>query len=513
MGPGSCGDDGNSESLFIENSTQKKAKIETECEETDRIDWISQLPDALIIQILSLLSLTDACRTTILSKRWQYLWTCIDNLSYHNKEYSCPDSLTAHKFISLTDNVLPLLSCSSIKKLSLGFMLNYDDGVSYNPKIDKWLEFAVNKKMEDLFLNILYTVRADKHDQPYSLPQVLCSSSSIVKLECWNCRISEDYVLNWKSLKNLTLEYLFLREKHIEQIMSNCPQLESLKLCAFCGFNRLHMTSPKCRRLQLTDHDHPDGDWGSFEGDCFFEIVAPYVQHLKISGNFDHSEIRLKGLTSLVHAELTFCADEYDENTVKDLLVSVRCANELILSSWYIKVISSLIFEKESFISLPLLECKWLAISSHITNYSFPGLDTLLKSTLNLENLMIAPDMPPDQLFPEDAIVLSDDAYLSLHADNFKYFLYKLKNVKVISSFCNRVDRADGAKLRQLLKFLLEHAINLEKLIIAPEHKECNFCSTGISELMESVLAFPTTSKSAVISFGSISHNIFSKDI
>ncbi|MCD9644157.1 hypothetical protein HAX54_032174 [Datura stramonium] len=501
---GSSGDDGNSEGRNLENSPQKR-EIQTECAETACIDWISELPDSIIVQILSLLPITNACKTTILSKRWQCLWTSIDNVIFRNAcnrlEYMALD-----KFISFTDNVLPLLSCLSIKKFNLYFDFDYDDGVSYSLKIDNWLEFAVNKKVEDLYLNIWYSVDPEEHDQPYSLPQVFCSSSSIVKLDCRYCRISEDRVLNWTSLKSLTLGYLFLREEHIEQIMSNCPQLESLKLRSFCGFNRLHVTSPNCRRLQLTNHHHPIGDWGSFEGDCGFEVVAPYVQHLKISENFDHTEIRLGDLSSLVHADLTFCRDEYDasnETTVEDLLVSIRCANELIVSPWLIKVISDLMFEGED-ISLPLLECRWLMISSRISKYFFPGLDNLLRSTPYLENLMLSHDMPCYHCFPDDDIIIWGVNYLSLQENIFKVSLQNLKIVKVISPFCSRIHTAVTTELPHLLKFLLEHAINLEKLIVAPEHKGCNRCSTHISKLMKYLLAFPRTSKSAVVSLGSV---------
>ncbi|OIT06434.1 hypothetical protein A4A49_11593 [Nicotiana attenuata] len=91
----------------------------------------------------------------------------------------------------------------------------------------------------------------------------------------------EECVLNWTFLKSLTLTYLFLGD---EQIASSCPQLESLELQEFCGFHRLHITSPKCRRLQLIDYKHPDKGWGSLGRDCSFEIVAPYVQHIKFSG-------------------------------------------------------------------------------------------------------------------------------------------------------------------------------------------------------------------------------------
>lgn len=175
----SYGDYESSKSLVIDQSPQKKVKTGTNFEEIDPIDRISQLPDALNIKILSLLSITDAFKTTILSKHWQHFWTSIDNIVYGNEEYGCSDSSTAHKFISLTDKVLPLFSCSSIKKFNLNFIFEYDDGVSYFPKIDKCLEFAVNKKVEDLCLNIGYIVDPTEHDQSYTLPEVLFSSSSL----------------------------------------------------------------------------------------------------------------------------------------------------------------------------------------------------------------------------------------------------------------------------------------------------------------------------------------------
>ncbi|KAK4709744.1 hypothetical protein R3W88_004257 [Solanum pinnatisectum] len=485
--PSSHGDDGNSESWLIENSPQIKAKIETECEETSLIDRISQLSDALIVQILSRLSITDAFRTTILSKHWQYFWTSIDNLVYDNEDFSRSDSSMVHKFISLTDNVLPLLRTSSIKKCSLNFVFKHEDDVSYFPVIDKWLEFAVNKKVEGLYLNISYDIDVIEHDQPYSLPEVFCSSS-----------ILDDCVLNWTSLKSLTLESLLIWDEHIKQIMPNCPQLESFNLYGFCGFNRLHMTSPKCKRLKLIDHYHPIGDWYPFEGDCCFEVVAPYVEHLTISGDFDYTEIELKDLSSLDHAKLDLCSDEFDsmdEDILKDLLVSV-------ISIW--------MMDQKLNVSLPLLECRWLTISCYISKVSFPMLDKLLRSTPNLENLMIFPDIEDHSFLQDEEYTKTLELYdLHLFEENiFKVSLQNLKNVKVMP-FCSGTGTSKTVELDQFLKLILEHAINLEKLVIVPKHKGCNSCFTNISQLMKCLLLFPRTSISAVISSGPVTQNVF----
>ncbi|KAK4346675.1 hypothetical protein RND71_033014 [Anisodus tanguticus] len=94
---------------------------------------------------------------------------------------------------------------------------------------------------------------------------------------------------------------------------------------------------------------------------------------------------------------------------------------------------------------------------------------------------MISPTMPYCRCFLDENIVLSGLNYLTLQDNIFKVSLQNLKNVKVISSFCSRIHIAD---LPQFLKFLLEHAMNLEKLVIAPEHKGCNICYTNISILI-----------------------------
>ncbi|XP_049382283.1 uncharacterized protein LOC125846734 [Solanum stenotomum] len=127
-------------------------------------------------------------------------------------------------------------------------------------------------------------------------------------------------------------------------------------------------------------------------------------------------------------------------------------------------------------VSLPLLECRWLTISSYISKVSFPMLDKLLRSTPNLENLMIFHDIE-DKKYTE-TLELYD--LLSFEENIFKVFLQNLKNVKVIP-FCSGTRTSEAAELDQFLKFLLEHAINLEKLVIVPKHKECNSCFTNIS--------------------------------
>ncbi|KAG5570956.1 hypothetical protein H5410_060722 [Solanum commersonii] len=136
-------------------------------------------------------------------------------------------------------------------------------------------------------------------------------------------------------------------------------------------------------------------------------------------------------------------------------------------------------------------------------------LDNLLRSTRNLENLMIFPDMPEsfqftiflcqiniDPLLPRrlqfhyyipyffegDDINLLGDKYLSIEQNIFKVSLHNLKNVKVMP-FCSGMRSFDAIKV----------------------HKDCNSCPSNTSNIMKHLLAFPT---GAITSFRPISHNV-----
>ncbi|KAJ1391948.1 Leucine-rich repeat domain superfamily [Sesbania bispinosa] len=47
-------------------------------------DFISRLPDEVLLSILSLLSIDEGVRTSILSKRWVSVWTKTTHLDCHS---------------------------------------------------------------------------------------------------------------------------------------------------------------------------------------------------------------------------------------------------------------------------------------------------------------------------------------------------------------------------------------------------------------------------------------------
>ncbi|XP_015065363.1 uncharacterized protein LOC107010597 [Solanum pennellii] len=105
-------------------------------------------------------------------------------------------------------------------------------------------------------------------------------------------------------------------------------QLFSVNVGNICG--------PRLLPVDLMRSLFPSWTMHDTRIDCYIEIVAPYVQHLKISGDFVGVEVRLGHLSSLIQAHLTY--ELYDFRVSGEVIdKSIACANELIIPSWYIK--------------------------------------------------------------------------------------------------------------------------------------------------------------------------------
>ncbi|KAH9621404.1 hypothetical protein KSS87_012538 [Heliosperma pusillum] len=205
-------------------------------------DRISGLPDDIILTFLSPMGMKEAAKTSILSKRWRYLWAKRTHLDFN---YLCvlpardPDIgislFTASekgKYINWVNQVVGLHCSPCIDTFRLNFDLDSRDAHHF----DKWVKFAVSRKVKNLELNsrlygAFYTPGVD-----------------ILKL---SVGIGDSGIT---SLTSLHLNRVDVGGDFIEFLLSNCHHLERLYVGNSNLLVRLKVIGLACKLKQLALH-------------------------------------------------------------------------------------------------------------------------------------------------------------------------------------------------------------------------------------------------------------------
>ena len=95
---------------------------------------ICSLPDSILQHILSLLQIKEAVKTSVLSKRWEFLWTSISKLDF-KEDLEQSDEKRAD-FMDFVEKALLLNDSSSIHTFSLTCEV---PSVGPPPLINSWI--------------------------------------------------------------------------------------------------------------------------------------------------------------------------------------------------------------------------------------------------------------------------------------------------------------------------------------------------------------------------------------
>ncbi|XP_070048132.1 F-box/LRR-repeat protein At3g03360-like isoform X3 [Nicotiana tomentosiformis] len=183
-------------------------------------DRLSQLPDEILVSILSQLTLREAVRASSLSSRWRYLWMHVTRLNFDviskvrdkalNPDFCEKEGL---RHINWINHVVDLHRSHTLEEFSVRLLFEGN----FKCEIDKWLKFASSKKVEslELFLLIGYWVESDR----YSIP-----------IELLNHGSSDASLFGFGALKSLTLDGIDVCNQVAKIFLSNCPLLEQLSI-------------------------------------------------------------------------------------------------------------------------------------------------------------------------------------------------------------------------------------------------------------------------------------------
>ncbi|KAG7532945.1 F-box domain [Arabidopsis thaliana x Arabidopsis arenosa] len=232
-------------------------------------DRISELPDALLLKILSFLPTNIVVATSVLSKQWRSLWKLVPNL-----EFDCEDYESEH----YTFSEIVCKSFLSHKAPVLeSFRLQFGSEKLNLVDIGLWVGIAFSRHLRELVLDF-YPAEL-RTGTTFTFPSSLCTCNTLETLKLV-LRILVDMPspVVMKSLRTLHLEFVSYKdESSIRNLLSGCPGLEELRLYRGddSDIEVFTIEVPSLQRLMV--HDNNDGPefWG-------YLINAPSLKYLLI---------------------------------------------------------------------------------------------------------------------------------------------------------------------------------------------------------------------------------------
>ncbi|CAN7008482.1 unnamed protein product [Brassica rapa subsp. trilocularis] len=233
------------------------------------MDRISGLSDGLLVKILSFVPTEVAVPTSILSKRWKFVWMWVPKLEFVMNHFD-PD-IALEDFINKN---LPLLRAQVIEKFRLQCFYK-----SFRPEeINKWVGITVSRCIRELNINFFSCYH--KEELPMLLPSSLYTCKSLVTLKLTGHRLLVDVprTVSLPSLKTLLLrEVTYSTEDSLRLLLSYCPLLEDLVIGRYSDDNirGIIIISPSLQRLTLAI----DGG-ASYSNE--YVIVTPSLKYIKV---------------------------------------------------------------------------------------------------------------------------------------------------------------------------------------------------------------------------------------
>ncbi|XP_062079495.1 putative F-box protein At3g29830 [Humulus lupulus] len=207
--------------LPLKKRSLLKGKRATMDDYHDHDDRISKLPDDILVLIINCLSLRDAARTSVLSRRWKNQWTLISGTMEFDASTTMEDmrwlrkerSFERPRYANWVNRVMARHMSSKLDELKICFDLDN----SFSIDINNWVGFAAVKEVKKL--NLGFPGRwGGMLRNPYCLSISTLSNRMGQKLN------SEAF----SSLTDLNLSFVNVNDEVVEYFLAKSPNLVNL---------------------------------------------------------------------------------------------------------------------------------------------------------------------------------------------------------------------------------------------------------------------------------------------
>ncbi|CAL9247108.1 unnamed protein product [Arabidopsis halleri] len=271
-------------------------------------DRISELPEALLLHILSSLPTETVIATSVLSKSWKSLWKMVPNLKF--------DSRYHHTF---SENV-----CRSL--------------ISHKAPVLDSLHLRIGDMSDALDVGILIGIAFARHMRKFVLkfkfleesyvrfPSAWCSCNDTLEILKLKYFILLDFpsLVCLKSLRKLHLYHVkFKDEESVCNLLCGCPSLEDLVVHRYSTIDvpTYPIVVPSLQRLTIYDY------YG--EGVGGYVINAPSLRYLNIDGINGLEFCLIEKAPELVEAKISGIFEIANENILESLTSAKRLSLHL----------------------------------------------------------------------------------------------------------------------------------------------------------------------------------------
>ncbi|AEE79854.1 unnamed protein product [Arabidopsis thaliana] len=450
------------------------------------MDRISSLSNDIISNIVSFLSAKDAAVASVLSKRWQNIYTIVPNLEFDN---------TLENQGSLTDflnGLLALPASTRIKNVSI--KRRGRDGPNRDADLNRFLCNVLKRGVLKLKLDIWVTL-----DGRYSLPVEVFTCKTLVELELGSILqidlVPENALL--PALKTLIIDAVQFSDQSgcaFQKLLSSCPVLVELRMLnvqwEHWQWSR-RVSSPTLEKLTMNHRYHFGNTYYDMEGITF---DTPSLTSLKYY-DLPPKSYPTVNLDSLVEATISLTLPLHHAWTgkharrgdtvpsVTNLIKGLRNVETLNLSST--DTVAAFYFSNEA---IPVFEnLHRLSIATE-REFCWRTLPYLLKKSPNLESLVIGGPLhynyqlgdgyESEEIYSEDddeeesesdddepiCECLSDYSFLEsclvktveiseysgtkIELKHMKHFLEKLSCLELVKVFSHERDEEEHVQLR-----------------------------------------------------------------
>jgi len=312
------------ETTCVIQKPQKKQKLNEE----DGIDGnrkcLGNLPEEILRHIISFLPTKGAVKTSVLCKRWEYLWTSIPNLDFDLLRLSPAERKRKRTlFMNFVDRVLCLRDSPVLKRFTVRC-----DVLSDASRVNAWISDVIRHNVEELYIQLA------KFKGEFSQPHCLFTCKTLTSL-----RLDMPYILKlptticFSNLKILAMKSVTFSDEHlISRFFSALTVLEKLELygCSWGDLKVVGIYLPKLHSLSIREFEE------SYWDDCMVIIIGNslkefYYKGLMFSKYFFNEPVKMK--MAHIYIKANMISDQITPNRYKKLLTQLSNVESLRISS------------------------------------------------------------------------------------------------------------------------------------------------------------------------------------